>query len=93
MPRSANTGKTFKQIIQTEKLSRAASLLINTDLPVEQVARDARHQLTDLVAVIKVVGKPLQMGKQVAAHVSFDVRAHHMPNVRHEIVGGGVNNP
>ena len=38
------TGKTFKQIIQTEKLSRAASLLINTDLPVEQVARECGYQ-------------------------------------------------
>ena len=38
------TGKTFKQIIQAEKLSRAASLLINTDLPVEQVARECGYQ-------------------------------------------------
>ena len=38
------TGKTFKQIIQTEKLSRAASLLLNTDLPVEQIARECGYQ-------------------------------------------------
>lgn len=38
------TGKTFKQIIQSEKLSRAASLLLITNLPVEQIARECGYQ-------------------------------------------------
>ncbi len=59
----------------------------------EQVTCNARHELPDFIAVVISIGQPLQMRKQVAAHVGFDPRSHDMPHICHKIVGACIDNP
>ena len=60
---------------------------------IEQVACNPRHDLPNLVAIVKGVGQPLEMVKQIAAHVGFDPGSHHMPDALHKIVCGCIDDP
>ena len=58
---------------------------------IEQVVRDAPHDLSDLRVVVIGVVEPQQVVEGVAAHVGLDVYAHDVPDAGHEVAGRAVN--
>ena len=58
---------------------------------IEQVACNTRHQLANLCMVIIGKRQLLQMLKQIAAHICFDISTHHMPDILHVVVGRRVD--
>ena len=58
---------------------------------IEQVVRDAAHDLADLGVVVVGVVELQQMVKGIAAHIGLDMHAHDMANAGHKVAGCTVN--
>ena len=53
---------------------------------VKKVARDSRHERSDLCVVVVGEGKLLQMSKEIASHIGLYLSAHYVSHRRHIIV-------
>ena len=58
---------------------------------IEQVVRDAAHDLADLGVVVVGVVELQQMVKGIAAHIGLNMHAHDMANAGHKVAGCTVN--